>query len=379
MTAVDRVVVLGSTVTALALVRHARDLGFDCVLLDTKPGVATRTRRARVQIAAADSVERQLLGLAQERRSALIADSDSWLRRLMPLRNELERDFAAVLHPRNDVLETCLNKTRFLEWCAANRLPAPKLHRADERDGLDCSATPVMVRPESTLHGRAIPLPKAIEIRSNTELATLLQQYERHGVIACVSESLIRPRVRQYSVGVARNRTGATLVFVGEKIRPSVTYCAGGTYVVSSFDQRVADLAVAALDALEYFGIAEMEIFLDPETDALAFVEINPRPWVQYPLARKAGFDLLGLLLHPESPPAPPRRQKAASWLSFWDDLYVCFSRTTGMVTTGETSLPTYLKSLLGARSFPIWAWNDPLPAVKQVLDQASRRIGSRR
>lgn len=378
----EHIVVAGSTITALALVRAAHALSIDCTLLDTTAGIATRSQLATTQVfrGANDSeiVERLLL-LGRERPSVLVADSDAWLRRLIPFRATIDDVYRSVLHPRNEVLELCLNKTAFLTWCSKEGLPAARLFSRDEVEHLDYATTPAIVRPELTLHGQGKQLPKAAEIRNRIEMRMLLDAYAREGVTPCIAQSLITCRTRQFSIGVARNERGEIQLFVGEKLRPDARRCSGGTLVVASPHRAAAELAEQAISRLDYFGIAEVEVFLQEESGQLFLVEVNPRPWVQYELARQSGYDHLRFLLEPNSPKDHARRRPNRRWLHFWDDLYVCFRRRTGVVAMREIGLLDYLKSIATANVSAIWSWRDPGPTLYDFRSRIRSFLKNRR
>ncbi len=297
---IHRLVVLGDTITALAIVRECRTVGLPSVLIANRPGPATFSNIPRVISLQAVSNEELLevvLRQAGEEGTALIADSDSWLSWIISHRSTLQSKFAAILHPSNEVLELCLNKSSFLRWCAARKLPAPKLYEDSHILGQIDAGMPVIVRPELTRHGKADGLPKAKEITSTAELSQLLDRYKQCGAVATICESLVRPSIRQYSVAIVRSDVGETRVFVAEKVRPSAEKCGGGTYVVASPDSGVEKLACEAAVAIDLYGIAEIEILKDEDTARLYLIEINPRPWVQYALASKSGFRCLTFLL----------------------------------------------------------------------------------
>ncbi len=298
----ERLIILGSTITALAIARECRAMGLPCVLFATSAGPATHSRIPEVHLlesATDEEVLERLLSVAKETRSALIADSDSWLRWIMQHRDILQSVFGNILHPANEVLEVCLNKSRFIQWCVSKRIPAPTLYEATPGQNRTDMEYPVLLRPQTTRHGADDNLPKAKEISSDEDLDRLLERYRQHHVTATICQSLIRPNVLQYSVAVARNESGDTRVFVAQKIRPSAEKCAGGTYVIASPDTAVAELSIAAATALGLFGVAEIEIIKYTDTEDMFLIEINPRPWAQFALAWQSGFRFFDLPVGP--------------------------------------------------------------------------------
>lgn len=375
---VQRLVVLGSTVTALAIVRSCHQRGLPCTLVDTRKDPATLTRLADVRVLSDHDDEAVLVALvklASDENCALIADSDRWLRWLIQHRDTLGEVFQLILHPSNAVLETCLNKTRFIRWCKEKTFPAPEIYDVKTGDDYSSVEFPVLVRPELTRHGSTDDLPKAIEIADSTQLAALLKRYEELGATPNVCQSLLRPNVRQYSVGVACNETGGKRIFVAEKLRPAAAMCAGGTYVVASPDEQVASLVGDAAKKLGLFGIAEVEVMEDVDTGELFLLEVNARPWVQYALASSSGFDFLTFLLISGAYDPGLERYVGKRWLSFGDDLYVVFSRSEGLLKTKEITLVEYVWTVIRANVYSLWSFNDPLPWLASLKSRVRRLV----
>jgi len=372
---VQRLVVLGSTVTALAIVRNCYEMGLPCTLIDTQRDPATVSRLAEVRVLDSDDDEvvlATLEELASSGNSALIADRDRWLRWLVRHRDALEAQFQVILHPSNSVLETCLNKTLFIRWCEEKALPAPRLYEVGVGD--DCTSVdfPVLVRPELTRHGSSDDLPKAIEISGPTELAALLERYKNLGAMPNICQSLLRPNVRQYSVGVVCDEKGANRVLVAEKARPTAAMCAGGTYVVASPDEHVKATVVETVSALGLFGIAEVEVLKDLDTNEMFLLEVNARPWVQYALAPDSGFDFLTFLLRSSAYDPGKEQHVGKRWLSFGDDLYVVFSRSEGLLKSKDITLVEYVRSAIGANVYSLWSWRDPSPWLASLKSRVS-------
>ena len=83
MADVDRIVVLGSSLTALAIVRAAKALGISSILFDTRRGIAFDSRHPMPIHCPSGNDElllQQLEAVASKESAALIADSDGWLR-----------------------------------------------------------------------------------------------------------------------------------------------------------------------------------------------------------------------------------------------------------------------------------------------------------
>jgi predicted ATP-grasp superfamily ATP-dependent carboligase len=366
-----RLVILGSSITALAIAREAHSLGLRPVIVDSNSGIAHRSSLVeRVPFQEGDEVDilDQVRGLGGPD-ACLISTADLWLRFLRRNREALEGAFRSVLHPSNEALDICLSKAAFADWCLANRFDAPRYCRGDDAPCLHGIRYPVLVRPAETLHHHSRSgIPKAVEAGSPEELGGLLERFRAAGAAALVAESLLGQRLIQYSVPFAR-RGSEILSFVAQKVRPPADWCSTGTCVELSPNAEVEALARRSVEALDYFGIGEVEILHSLDADRSYLVEINARPWVQYSLATASGHNFLGFLLWPDRADRPLTVKRGLTWLNFSDDSYVCFSRSQGIVRRGRLSAFDYLRSVLRANVYALFSWRDPKPWLLGSLD----------
>jgi predicted ATP-grasp superfamily ATP-dependent carboligase len=288
----------------------------------------------------------------------------------------LQTAFCDVLHPSNEALDICLSKAAFAEWCLSNTLEAPKYCRANDDSGLRTLRYPVLVRPTETLHHESIAkVPKATEAASLHELENILARFHIAGVAPIISESLLRHRLIQYSVPFAR-RDGEIRSFVARKLRPPPEWCTVGTCVELSPNAEVEALARRAVEALDYYGIGEVEILHSLDERQNYLVEINARPWMQYSLASASGHDFLRFMLGRDKIRKNPPAKRGYVWLDFTADFYVCFSGSVGIVRHGATNLSSYLLSLCRTNAHARFSWTDPKPWIVNIL-QWLRRIAA--
>jgi predicted ATP-grasp superfamily ATP-dependent carboligase len=247
-----------------------------------------------------------------------------------------------ILHPDNARLEICLDKSRFAAWCEQNWLPAPRPY--------------------------AVP-------------ADLNREAERGGAVPVVGESLLGRRLQQFSVGAAVSAP-TMMTVVTRKLRPPPDACAVGSLVEAAEQPDVERLAQRALLALDYHGIAEVEILRDEDSGEVFLIEVNARPWLQFAIAAARKRDLLAFVLERRASARTSSTvhiQQRAVWLDFRHDLRVCFG-TGGLVRTGRLGLWAYLRSTARANVFSRWSLGDPLPAwrdfcirLRSVLSRALR------
>lgn len=372
MRAPPRLVILGTSVTALAVARNAADLGMHPVLVDTANGIAAGTRRAEVRLfpgAGPDVLLGALAVAAAGREAWLIATSDAWLRFIVQHRDTLQRHFGEILHPANESLAVCLDKARFAQWCAAQGLPLPRWHDA-ARVLADAGQLPfpLLLRPQESSHASRLAVPKAVAVHDASELARWMGVFQAAAVTPLVTESLLGRRITQYSVGGAR-RGAAMMTFVAIKRRPLPEVCAVGSFVELAPDDAIEALARRTLDALDYRGIAEVEILRDEDSGRDYLIEVNARPWVQYALGAASGHDLLAFMLDPGGVAAGRAVTSGKRWLNLSADLHYCFSRSVGLVRDGRIPLGAYVLSVLRANVFAYHAWADPGPAWRSLRE----------
>jgi len=363
----ETLVILGSTITALAVARHAWRLGLASVIIDRKPGIAFSSRLAKHQVYddADEPLSLQRLCSLAGSRSYLIATEDYWVRFVVKHRPVLDAAFDRVLHPANTAIEVCLDKKKFAEWCQSQRLPSPALWTPSELDDLHRVRFPVFIRPAQTRHDLAPgTVPKAVEATTEEALRDWLLRYKELGVAALVTESLLNRRPTQFSVPFA-SCDGTFLSFVARKVRPPADWSRVGTYVELDPQPKVEALARRAVMALDYNGIGEVEILRSEDDGKQYLIEINARPWVQYSIAPASGHNLLGVALGWDPTKGETPRKSGVQWLNFWSDAYVCFSRSEGLYGSGCFGIREYLRSVLRANAYAVFDWRDPLPAVE--------------
>ena len=357
-------VILGASITGLAVARDAHQHGLRAVIVDSEDGPGLHSRRAtpvRVGPATDPATLDRILSLGGAQ-AALISTSDHWTRFLIDHRPALGSSFQSIVQPANPTLEICLDKMAFSDWCSASGLSSPAAWIPSRGPRPTSLNFPVLLRPVRTVHSRReLDLPKAVEARSESELAQWLEQFAVKRVVPLVTESLLGRSLEQFSVPFARGY-GETLLFTARKVRPSAELCQTGTCVELYMDERIEQLGRAAVERLDYFGIGEVEILRDKQTGKDYLIEINARPWLQYALAPASNHDFLGLVLG-----LPATGEKAAvrtgkTWLNFYPDLFIAFSRSVGMVRRGRLGLLPYLRSLARSNVFALFHWRDPRP-----------------
>ncbi|HKO66951.1 MAG TPA: hypothetical protein VJU53_04020 [Burkholderiaceae bacterium] len=365
----NTLVILGSSITALAVARDAHAHGLRPVVVDTERGPAFSCRwvvSEQVRPTDTEGILAQLLQLAGSS-SALVSTADHWLRFLIEHRTVLQRAYGSILHPSNEALAICLDKSTFAHWCLQNDLLTPRSWIGGKEVGPLAPRFPLLIRPARTLHDRGfLGLPKALEVQDERELHAWLARYAEKQVEPLISESLLGRDIDQSSISFAR-RDSDMLVLSARKVRPRPERCSVGSCVELHADPVAEQLARVAAERLDYFGIGEMEILHDRSDGQHYVIEINARPWIQYALAPASGHDFLGLVLNVPSKRTARRVKSGKTWINLHADLFNAFSRSVGDVRQGRLAAGAYVASALRSNVFALFDWRDPKPFLASL------------
>jgi predicted ATP-grasp superfamily ATP-dependent carboligase len=365
--------ILGGSLTGLALIRNAHSLGLLPILFSNSDEISTHSKFPKLVLV--DDAAEQAFSLIQQQslqynKVFLIASSDIWIRFIIRFRQQIENLGIKILHAKNTTLDICLNKTKFNEWVFREKLPAPAMFAVPDLNANNLNEVlkgfpyPLIVRPSITSHSDAHHvLLKAQTAFNANELESCLRLFEKARARPVITQSLIPFQSIQYSVAVVREGNEMRS-FVAKKIRPSSEYLSTGTFVSLSPSEDVESLARLAIDRLDYFGIAEVEILKRPDTGELFLIEINARPWLQYMLAWRSKHDFLRFLIKKDSYCCELENKTGFHWISFNSDLFVTFSSSVGVVRNGKLNLREYLFSLKQANVFSCFCWNDLSPSL---------------
>jgi predicted ATP-grasp superfamily ATP-dependent carboligase len=301
--AVEVVIVLGSSQIALAIAREAVRLGAGTVkMIDTVSDVGSFSNCSSFhqlnQNFHFDEVFREIDKVVVKGKTVLFADSDQWLDFVKKYRLLLD-SMVSVLHPTNDVLELCLSKSKFGDWCTDNAIRTAE--RIDEQkiaNGLSTLDFPLIIRPDKDIAIKT-ELPKCVSVETAHELNSTVNRYRKAGVGISVTRSLLGLTPSQVSVGFCRRANGDCITFVAEKIRPFANFCGTGTLVKSTdCFEYVRSIAQSVAEKMNFVGIGEMEFLVDKGSEQAYLIEINARPWMQFSLAKHAGVDIVAFALN---------------------------------------------------------------------------------
>jgi len=276
--------------------------------------------------------------------------------------------------PDAEVVETLVDKVRFLELAARIGLPIPRTFlirdRAQAREAAAGLVYPAVLKPpyKSPAWQRATKA-KAFKVESAAELLALHERYAAAAPVLIAQQWIAGGESELYSCNAYYGRDGRVLAtFVARKLRqwPPET----GT---SSLGEEVRDDAVLAatrklFDAVGYRGLGYVETKRDARSGRHFVIEPNVgRPTGRSAIAEAGGVELLYTMycdaLGLPLPEARVQRYVGSRWIYWRHD----FQAALQMWRHGRLSLREWARSWRGRKASAVFSWQDPAPGFADL------------
>jgi predicted ATP-grasp superfamily ATP-dependent carboligase len=208
-------------------------------------------------------------------------------------RNELDR-LTRLPFPEPDQLVYGLDKAPTMQL--AERLGIPHPRTLFPRSGEEAASLagrlgqPLVIKPRSSCGGRGM----AYVAPGEDVAARWAEVHEMHAfpmLQACI------PPGSKYDVGVLMDRNSHPVAtFVQKELRHFPLRDGLSTMQESVHRPDLVERAVALLQAIGWYGLAEVEFMEHPYTGEALLLELNPRVWASIQLAVTCGVDFPHLL-----------------------------------------------------------------------------------
>jgi predicted ATP-grasp superfamily ATP-dependent carboligase len=156
-------------------------------------------------------------------------------------------------------------------------------------------------------------------------------------------------------------------VWMGKKIREHPEEFGTATSAMSIFVPELIELGYSFLNAINFYGISEIEFKKDPRDGKFKMIEINARTWLWHSLAKYCGVDFPYLLykdmLGEEIIPITSFKTYI-KWIHFYTDIGISIKK----IIRGNLKIRDYLESLCGEKEFVVFSVDDPLPFLFETL-----------
>lgn len=279
-----------------------------------------------------------------------------------------------------ETVESCVDKTRFVELAERLGLPVPRsvvVRPADHPEAPEPDLTPpYVVKPVTRRDAWWRPLggeAKAIAVDSHDELAAIWPRFAEAGV-ELVAQELVpggEDRIESYHVYVDEGGEVAA-EFTGRKLRTYPRELGHTTACTITDAGDVRELGRECVRTLALRGVAKFDFKRDP-AGGLHLFEVNPRFNLWHLPGAVAGVNIPAVvyadLVGTDRPAVGPARP-GVSWSIPWKDLRA--ARRDG------TPLLRWLRWQARCDAWHTVALDDPMPLVGALLLRARKRVPDR-
>jgi predicted ATP-grasp superfamily ATP-dependent carboligase len=281
--------------------------------------------------------------------------------------------------PDWDTIRWAVDKKLTYQRAEMLGIPFPRTYnvrRLEDVERLDF-LFPLILKPAKKEEINAFTLAKAWRVDDRAELrARFIQAASLVGPGAIVVQELIPGSgSAQYSYAGLWHNGSPTASLVARRTRQlPVDFGRGSTFVETLDNEDIEDAAVRFLRSINYDGVVEIEFKFDDRERCFKLLDVNPRFWTWNALTQLAGLDLPYLLWQQtmgQTGGETRRGLAGKSWMYVTRDIPAALHD----VRAGRLTVLAYLRSLLKASGFAVFAWDDPLPALVEFPLTLWRRL----
>jgi len=324
-------IVCNAHITGLAVARSLAKNGIPVIALDREPyGVALVSNSVVASAVCNDPISQesefiadvQAIGSFLKQPAVLFGCMDEWVLALSAHRAELERSFVFPFAD-DETVRRILDKSVLYREAREVGVPIPfsiDTREVSEDEVLAKIGVPAILKPAAKRPFYDAFAVNLFTPKTEQEFRARRTEGERFGMIA---QEMIPATGNDYvTVAVALGSGGNELgAFVGQRLEIAPAGF-GTTCLARAIDEPELERhAVAILQRLGYYGIAEVEFLRDPRDGEFKLLDINTRPWKWIGLPISSGVDL-PWLIYSEAlgiKRAPVSRRSDRIWVSVKD------------------------------------------------------------
>jgi D-aspartate ligase len=369
--------VVGGDFQALGIVRSLGRHGVPVCVIDDEISIARFSRYAAHAVQVKDlRDEHQTVDTVLDvgRRLGL----KGWV--LYPTRDET---VAAFSHYRSELMEWfCVPTPDWdkIQWAWDKRntyrlaqelgIPTPRtwyprdLKELEQIEG----DLPLAIKPAIKEHFIYATKAKAWRVNSREEL---VESFQRASAIVGPGEVMIQELIpgdgRQQFAYCAFFKDGDAVgsMVVQRRRQHPPEFGRASTFVETLDLPKLEALSKRFLQAINYYGLAELEYKLDPCDGQYKLLDFNARTWGYHTLGAQAGVDFPYLLFADQlgATIESCRAQRGVRWVRLVTDV------STGLVEifAGHLDWLSYLRSLRGLHVEAVFSREDPLPGLVEL------------
>ncbi len=376
MSQITKLFILGNHVQALGLARMASDMRLHVTIFnDYGASIARFSNSCDRFVIYRDKAH--LLGLLLDPQIAkdtvLVATNDDLVGFMVQNYDKLGESYYLSI-PAPEVVDICFNKINTYKRAIELGIPIPASHFPVSLKEMEDLAGrihyPVILKP-AVMHTFHKATRKKVFFCANAK--SLIDNYQKVIQIIPPSEVIVQQFLTGgakalYSFGSFFADGEVIGGFTANRIRQKpmdfgISTCFARTVI----NPEIERLATNFLQAINYFGLSEVEFMYDKESGLFHLIEINPRAWKWHSIANKLDINLLEMMIRylDDLPVIKKLNTKPdVGWIERLTDTYVVL----GELFRGRLTLAEYWNTLHLPKESAVWSLRDPLPAIMYLV-----------
>ena len=370
-------VVVGGDYQGLGIVRSLGRRGVPVCVIDDEHSIARYSRYVTHHVRVESLRD-------QDRSVELILELgarlhlDGWV--LYPTREETVAAFSRhrdrlrerflVPTPAWESVRWAWDKRNTYQLAAHLGIPIPRTwYPKDEADLREIEAVPPLtVKPAIKENFLYATKAKAWKARTRCELSELYRQAA--GLVGpgevMIQEFIPGNGSRQFAYcGFFKEGHAIGRMVVRRLRQHPLDFGRASTFVETTELPLLETLSERLLEAVDYYGLVELEYKLDPRDGQYKLLDFNARTWGYHSLGGSAGVDFPYLLFADQmgSPVEPCRARPGVRWMRALTDVPTVFAA----LIRGHLDLAPYRHSLRPFHTEAVFSRDDPLPGLAEV------------
>jgi D-aspartate ligase len=304
---------------------------------------------------------------------------DGWV--LFPTRDETVAAFSRYRSELMTLFRVPTPEWSTVQWAWDKRntyrlaqelaIPTPRTwypHSVDELEAIEATP-PLVIKPAIKEHFIYATKAKAWRADSRAELVQRFQQaLELVGDEEILVQELIPGDGQQqfsYCAFFKEGRAWGSMICCRRRQHPP-EFGRSSTFVETVDLPIIAQYSERFLQAINYYGLVEIEYKRDPRDGQYKLLDFNARTWGYHSLGQGAGVNFPYLLFSDQLGRTiePAQACPGIRWMRFVTDL------PTEMleILKGQQNLQTYLRSLKGVHKESVFSRDDLMPGLMELL-----------
>ena len=372
-------VVIGGDYQGLGIVRSLGTKGVPICVVDDEYSIS-RFSRYTTHFSSAVDLRHQAAAVKSLLRIGEKLGLQGWV--LYPTREELVAALSLHREELSRVFRVPTPSWQTVQWAWDKRntyrlaqklgIPTPityypeSLEQLEELEGL---TPPFAIKPAIKEHFSYTTKAKAWRANSYSELRTLFRkasEFMPPGEIM-VQELIPGGGSHQFSYcAFFRGGEAVGRMVACRRRQHPLQFGRASTYVETVDIPVLEELSERFLQAIDYYGLVEVEYKLDPRDSQYKLLDVNARTWGYHTLGARAGVDFSYLLYCDQVglPVAPSFGRPGLAWVRTMTDVPAALVA----ILKGDSGWRAYLRSLRRCNVEAVFSARDPLPSVAEVV-----------